>query len=144
MSYRKNQRDHKGRAMSNDLTLIQKLVAIELGCEWAITTFEYSHLPIDPFDIPTDQHLENCIKLHAAGHEIRLTDKEWDFPMGYLPSERKLWLGFRPHPTSAIKWLRGFDAIRSSSPTYVVIPDPRAPDQEPPGDWSPEDRRVVK
>jgi hypothetical protein len=134
--------------MPNDLTLIQKLIAVELGCEWEAKSIN----SIDPyFFISEKQSLEMAIKIQRRGQEIRLTSREWDWPIcerdGVICWHRYrvgTLTGKQPNPPKYFAWTKTIARLESAfSDEQYVLPDPRAPDQEPPGDWSPEGRRVI-
>jgi hypothetical protein len=166
MSYRKNQRDHKGRAMSNDLTLIQKLVAVELGCEWEYDIAGPNAAKMN-LVTPVDQSLRHAMKVISENRAFRLTAKPWDWPVcerECLPVWYREDLEMAEIATGFSEWAKGIIhrsillgtdgkelVLQQKSNDFkrfwakqVVVSDPRSPDQPPPEGWSPEGRRVVK
>ena len=135
--------------MTNDLTLIQKLVAIELGCEWCVY---HRFITDSPYDnhIPEDQSLQSA--LHCLNQKrydgIGLTSNPWDFPTcersGVLCWRR---IHMRHHGVWQFAWRSGYidhwEENEWVEDIYVAA-NPLNPDEVPPLDWSADGRRVIK
>lgn len=132
--------------MTKQLSLIETLAAVEMGCEW-----EYDIAGPDTSKmnlvISVDQSLRHAMKIISENRALRLTAKEWDWPV-CMRENLICWVRDRSN-TWLKGWNRSFrtsqtEAILGSSFRDFVVPDPRNPDTPPPSDWSPEGKRVVK
>lgn len=132
-----------------EMTLIEKLVAIELGHEWEVLQNEVK----DDFMWAknSDQSLKCAIEcIGRRGYEIRLTAKEWDWPVCNRP-HIECWLrGEWPNPhTGESFWDAWYldvfskDFQTSAQRWQAAIPDPKNPEKRPPDNWSPHEKRVI-
>ncbi len=145
-----------GVMMSNDLSLIQKLVAIELGHEWEWHKRYESgtgKLLVDEWQAANEtMDLVAAIHKVSAGIHIRLTSKPWDWPVcereGYLVWNGSYVKTFEPGlnlSNVVYPWSKMIlPQVSANFGPFNVLPNPLDPDEVPPSDWSADGRRVIK
>jgi hypothetical protein len=134
--------------MSKPMSLIQTLVAVELGYPWQVGYTSLLRKEID-WQPAIFGDFYTLLATLSDKMPVRLQpDYVWDFPVENRV-EFVCWARVRPKKTNEqwSPWRKEFKRPIGTLRVYdyqFVTPDPRNPDTPPPSDWTPEGRRVVK